>query len=72
MSNCIKRYERIKIKIYTHFIRYQKMQLDWKVRNEKLEEELLFIKQLLLLKKLPVPSPDSSPVQEYAQRLGMI
>lgn len=48
------------------------MQLDWKVRNEKLEEELLFIKQQLLLKKLPVPSPDSSPVQEYAQRLGMI
>ena len=48
------------------------MQLDWKARNEKLEEELLFIKQQLLLKKLPVPSPERSPVQEYAQRLGMI
>ena len=48
------------------------MQLDWKARNEKLKEELLLIKQQLLLKNLSVPSPNWSPVQEYAQRLGMI
>ena len=48
------------------------MQLDWKVRNEKLEEELLFIKQQLLIQKMPDLSPECSPVQEYAQRLGMI
>ena len=56
---------------YAYF-RYQKSQLDWKDRSEKLEEELLFIKQQLLLKNLPSGDRGESPDQEYAQYLGMI